>query len=168
MSKTKEKLPLSSMLKAIDCRDKTFFKKLSAEQQKLFSSWTITRFISSASGIADIKEWYLLMTNEIVNHNSKDLRLYPDLQYLLLTIVGSGSEKQFHPWIPPGSKEKNTKTPLLDDILHDYYSDLEEQEFDVVSKINDLDDYISMAKQLGLDEKEIKEITKQFKKLERS
>ena len=86
MPKKEPKIPLNSVMLAIDKRDKDWYVNLTAEQKKAFSTWMMMRYASSAQGKSSMH--YLFMVNELVNKNYEDMYKHPELQWLLLSLCG--------------------------------------------------------------------------------
>lgn len=143
------------MLEAIDTNDFEFYVKLTPDQQKEFSPWLAMRYASSAQG--NMAPHYLLMVNDIVNSNFSELKNHPDLQWKLLAVCGCG-RPTFHPWIPPGKgKRKQSK---VRDLLHSRFPLADYNDIDLLLEINSEDELQELARDMGMDEKEIKELFK--------
>ena len=89
MAKKSAKIPLRTMLQAIDTNDFDFYSRLDKEQRKAFSPWLAMRYASSASGMAAYH--YLIMVNHIVNVDFSVFKKHPELQWKLLAVCGQGS-----------------------------------------------------------------------------
>lgn len=150
----KSNIPLKEMLHAIDTNKFDFYSKLSEEDKKAFSPWLAMRYASSANGAAAYH--YLLMVNDIVNVQFSSLKNHPELQWKLLAVCGIGKDN-FHPWIPPGGKKKADK---IQKFLHESYPSLNRSEIELLVAINSRDEIKQLAKDRGLDDKEIKELLK--------
>lgn len=154
MAKKPAKIPLKDMLGAIDRNDFDFYSRLDEEQRKAFSPWLAMRYASSASGVAAYH--YLLMVNDIVNVDFSLLKKHPELQWKLLAVCGMGSN-QYHPYIAPGKKKKKNK---IEKLLHERYPTLNADELELLIEINDTEALKELARDNGLDDKEIKELFK--------
>lgn len=150
----KPKIPLGDMLSAIDRNDFDFYSRLSDELKKEFSPWMAMRFASSARGSA--VEHYLLMVNGIVNVDFSVFKDHPDLQWKLLAVCGMGSNK-YHEFIHPGKKQKKNK---LETLLMERYPTLNKDERKLLTEINSTDELKELARDTGMDDKEIKELFK--------
>ena len=155
MAKKKANIPLGTMLDAVDRCDFDFYARLSPEEKKAFSPWMAMRYVSSARGMDAYH--YLLMVNDIVNVEFNTIKNHPELQWKLLATCGIG-HKAYHPWIPPGKgKKKKTK---LGTFLHDMYPTLNRKEIELLQEINSKDDLKELAREHGMDEKDIKDLFK--------
>lgn len=155
MAKKESAIPLKAMLEAIDTNDFGFYSRLTPEQQKEFSPWLAMRYASSAQG--SMTHHYLLMVNDIVNSRFSDLKNHPDLQWKLLAVCGSG-RPTFHPWIAPGKGKR--KMSKVMDLLQERYPDLGYDDLELLLLLNSQDDLRELARDMGMEEKEIKELFK--------
>lgn len=164
MSKKQDyKLDIFKVLEAIDKRDFGFYKNLSDEEKKNFAGIVAMRWLSSVSGSKDLQEYYVLAVNETANKNfwSSGLKDHPELQYLTLARAGCGA-KQRHEWIKGPTKKSSNK---IYDFLKKYYPTANIEELDLFFEKNTLEDMIEIAKMLGMQDDEIKEIRKELKKI---
>ena len=150
----KPKIPLGDMLSAIDRNDFDFYSQLDSELKKEFSPWMAMRYASSARGAA--VHHYLLMVNDIVNVDFSLLKDHPDLQWKLLAVCGMGSNK-YHEFIHPGKKQKKNK---LETLLMERYPTLNKDERKLLTEINSTDELKELARDTGMNDKEIKELFK--------
>ncbi len=159
IGKKQHKLDLSQVLYNLDTRNKAFYSNLSDEEKKGYTPLILMRFMSSAPNQGGLHEYHLEAVNEIVNRDFWSLSKHPELQHKLLSICGVG-KKQFHSWIP--NSKKQTKTKLFD-FLKKVLPDANDDEIALYLKINSLDDFKSLLKEYGLQDKEMKEILEQLK-----
>jgi hypothetical protein len=153
MPKKEPKIPLNSVMLAIDKRDKDWYVNLTAEQKKAFSTWMMMRYASSAQGKSSMH--YLFMVNELVNKNYEDMYKHPELQWLLLSLCGSG-KKEYHPYIkPPNTRKKKDK---VTEFLNTLYPLMKRDELDMLKALNSKDDLKQLAEAHGYDDKTIKDI----------
>mgnify|MGYP000011378625 CR=1 FL=1 len=148
----KVQIPLKEMLSALDNNDFDFYTRLSDEEKKVFSPWLAMRYASAAQG--NLSSHYLLMVNDIVNVNFSSLTAHPDLQWKLLAVCGAGSNA-FHPWIPPSKKKAKNK---IQEFLTERYPHLKRDEIELLQEINNADELRDLARDYGLDEKQVSEI----------
>lgn len=146
-------LPLKLELEALDFNDRDFYRNLTDEQRKVFSAWIIMRYSSSCNG--SNADYALLMTNELVNVDFSVMSKHPELQWMLLSLCGTG-RKEYRQWIAPpkSKKKKNPRQEFLSMVHPGANSD----ELDLLEKINTDDDIRDSAKSYGYDDKQIKEI----------
>lgn len=155
-----DKLPLPDVLRALDTRNTKFFDKLTADEKKSLSPWVLMRFMSSCNTNYDeIRDHYLIMTNEIVNLDFNDLNGHDDLRIRLMQLVGLGT-KQYHPWIPPGKRQAKDK---ITEWLISLYPMCNDDEIEILRSQSD-EELKEKAAESGMTDKEIKELFKKPKK----
>lgn len=117
----KRALDLTRLLAAVDSKNYNFYDNLTEAELKEFSPFVLMRFVSNVnSNDRDIQEWFVEMTNEMVNKNHWDLsKNHEKLHWLLYSAVGAGV-KSFHPYLPALKKELNKVEKLLAE-LHPTY-----------------------------------------------
>jgi len=108
----------------------------------------------------NLTAYHIMMVNEMANIGFWDLGAHPELQYKLTASVGVGS-KQEHHWLDmPGKKSKNTK---VEELIKRKYPYANQMELDIIRSKSSKQDLITLGKDLAMDDKEIKEILKDFK-----
>lgn len=130
-----------------------FYNKLDEDQKSEFSPWVIMRF---ASACAKHPEHYLLMVNDFVNQDFTELSKHPELFWKLLSVCGAGYN-QYHPWIAPSKKGKKNLKEEFVSSLYPYYR---KDEVELFLQVNSDENLITLAKQHGYSDAEIKEIFK--------
>jgi len=153
--KKKERaLDLARVLAAVDVKNYKFYDGLNDAELKEFSPYVLMRFISNVdTRDRDIQEWFVEMTNELVNKNHWDLsKNHEKLLWLLYSAVGAGV-KSFHPYLPALKKELNKIEKLLAE-LHPTYK-LEDVKL-LASLMTDKEKQ-ELFDNMGFDKKERKE-----------
>jgi hypothetical protein len=148
-------IDIFSVLAAIDRRDKGYYNSLTEDERKSLAFLVVMRWVSSVSDKTGLADYHILMTNDIVNVGFWDLAKHPELQWLLLTCVGSG-QTQRHNWIP-GPKKK-ARSGALDTLLNERYPGLNDSELELLKDTNTWDDIENLCLQYGFDDKKIKAI----------
>jgi len=146
-------LTLDMELPAMDFCNKHFYRDLSAEHKKEIGIWLLMRFMSSSQGDA---EHHIMLVNDIVNKNFNALSKHPELQWMLLSLCGTG-KKQYHPWIPP---PKGIKKNKIESAIMDIYPLLKDSDLELLLQLNTREELEQLFKDNGLDDKTIKEIFK--------
>lgn len=147
------KLPLKTVLQAIDKRDKNFYNNLTTEQRKSLGLWMMLRYASSVQGKNAAQ--YIFMVNELFNQDFYSINKHPELQWLLLSACGSG-KVEFHPYIkPPTQKKKKNKSQQF---IADLLPHLKADEIEMVLSMNSKQELKDLAKDYGYDDKTIKDI----------
>jgi len=153
MPKKQPALPLKTVMAAIDKRDKGWYNRLNAEQKKAFSTWMMMRYSSSVQG--KNAAHFIFMVNELVNKNYEETYRHPELQWLLLSMCGTG-KVEFHPYIkPPNSRKKKNK---VTEFLLELFPHIKLDEIELMTSINSKDELKELAEAHGYDDKSIKEI----------
>lgn len=149
----KNSLSLTVELPAMDFGDKKFYSKLTEEQKKEISLWVLMRFMSSSQ---NLPEHHLTMVNALVNNKFSSISKHPELQWMLLALCGSG-RKQYHPWIAP---PKGVKKNKLEELILSHFPLLNDEELELLIKINNKEEISEFLKENGYDDKTIKELLK--------
>jgi hypothetical protein len=152
--KTKDfALPIATVLSALDKGDKNFYDNLSEDEKKSMSLWLLMRWMSSTKSL---KEHHLMMVNDIVNYNFSDLSKHPELQWKLLSMCGSG-KNQYHEWISP---PKGMKKNRMEELIFKFYPMMNDNEIELMLKINTENELETFLKDNGYDDKLIKDVFK--------
>lgn len=147
------KLSIKEEMRAIDTKDRSWYNSLTDEERKKVGIWVLMRYTSSCKhDIKDFEEYYLEMVNDFVNVNFNSLAKHPQLQFQLLQLCGIG-KPQFHPWIAPGKKGKSS-TNDLEKWIRNNYSQYNEDEIEVLLKVNTKQDWYELFEDHGMDKKE--------------
>ena len=103
-----DKLPLNTVLAAIDKKDYGFYDRLKPEHQKQIAPFLLNRYVSLVKGTQELQAYYLVAGNQRVNCTYFELAKHPKLVWQLLCSVSPGMGTKFHQWIGHKKKEKNT------------------------------------------------------------
>ena len=149
----KRALDIARVLAAVDNKNYDFYDKLTEAELKEFSPFVLMRFISNVdSRDRDIQEWFVEMTNEMVNKNHWDLsKNHEKLHWLLYSAVGAGI-KSFHPYLPALKKELNKIEKLLAE-LHPTYK---LEDIKLLAKLMTEQDIKELFDAMGFDKKDRK------------
>ena len=104
-----DKLPLNTVLAAIDKKDYDFYDRLSDDHKKQVAPFLLNRYVSLVKGNADLAAYYLMAGNQRVNSQYFELAKHPKLVWQLLCTVSPGMGTQFHQWVGHKKKDKNSK-----------------------------------------------------------
>jgi hypothetical protein len=153
----KVKVDLKRVLSALDKRTPNWYDTLSSEEQQSIGIYQIMRFMSSCkSNIPDIRDHYLTMVNELVNVNYNLLSKHPDIQFRLLQLTGVGTT-QYHEWIAPGKRQKNSQ---VKEWLTSIMVECNDDEIDLFHDMHTQDELKEMARDYGLQDNEVKALFK--------
>ena len=148
------KLDIKRELSAVDLKNYDFYDSLTPEEQKEFSPYVLMRFTASVQGDRDIQEWFLEMTNEMVNKNHWDLsKNHKALLWKLYAATGAGV-KCFHPYLAAGKKEKANK---IEKLLVELYPAMKMSEIKMLAAMMDKKDREELFDKMGFDKKQRKD-----------
>lgn len=160
-AKSEHKLDIFREMAEADRRNLNFYASLTEEEQKSFAPVVAMRWMSAVSDSSGLAEYYIVMTNDLVNIGFWDLYKHPELQWKLMAAAGCG-QTQRHQWIP-GSKKRNTNK--LDKLILAQYPSLSDQELAIYKSKLTRDSLKQWLRDMGMPDDEIKPILEDFKKL---
>lgn len=105
-----DKLPLNTVLAAIDRKDYAFYDGLTPEHQKQVAPFLLNRYVSLVKGSSELQAYYLMAGNQRVNKTYFELARHPKLVWQLLCTVSPGMGTQFHQWVGHKKKDKNNSS----------------------------------------------------------
>lgn len=149
------KLDIKRELRAVDQKDYNFYDNLTDEEKKAFSPYILMRYTASVQmPDRDIQEWYVEMTNEMVNKNHWDLsKKHRGLLWKLFAATGTGVNC-YHPYLAAGKKEKSNK---IEKLLAELNPAMKLSDIKVLAKMMDKADKEELFDKLGFDKKQRKE-----------
>jgi hypothetical protein len=148
------KLDIKRELSAVDQRNYNFFDNLTDEEKKAFSPYILMRYTSNVQGDADLQEWFVEMTNELVNKNHWDLsKHHKGLLWKLFAASGVGTNC-YHPYLAAGKKEKANK---IEKLLCDLYPARKMSDIKLLASMMTKEDKEELFDKLGFDKKQRKE-----------
>lgn len=155
-----ENLKLTEILAAVDTDQKEIWNLLDAQQQKGLKKdlWNLNRYISSAkSSKREIQEHFVLLVNEFYNKHWNDIKDHPGLQWKLLCMCSYETKKvMFHEWIKLVRKAEGSSKKAK--FLMQLYPNMKIDEVEMLAKMTSDKEIKELAKDHGLDDKQIKEL----------
>ena len=136
------------VLKHIDNKEYGYYNSLDEESQKEIQPYTLTRWMSAIYGNESIHQSLNKRVNERVNRRFWELSKYKDLQWKLLCTVGNKTNYK-HQWIQM-TKTNNDKAISL---LRNFYSHLNDEEFQLKLKTLEKSDISDIKHYLGEEDK---------------
>ena len=138
-----DRLHITNEMRQLDRKNRRFYDELTPDERKQFSLFPMIRWMSDVDGSRDLKEFYVISTNQRFNKHFFDLHKHPKLQWLMATTVSPGMGSLRHNWIAPKKKEAGigSMKKQLAELFPHYKSD----EIDVMAAITtkkELDQYI--------------------------
>ena len=149
------KLDIKRELNAVDRKQYDFYDNLTDEEKKAFSPYILMRYTASVQmPDRDIQEWYLEMTNEMVNKNHWDLsKNHKELLWKLFAATGTGVNC-YHPYLAAGKKEKANK---IEKLLVELYPAMKLSDIKMLASMMDKKDKEELFDKMGFDKKQRKE-----------
>jgi len=147
-------LDIKKELNGVDMRDKDAYNDWTDEERKSFSPYILMRYVSNVQGDRDVQEWFVEMTNELVNKNhwtlSKD---HKGLLWKLFAGCGTGA-KAYHPYLAAGKKEKAVK---IEKLVAELNPAMKMSDVKLLASLMDKNDIEDLFDKLGYDKKQRKE-----------
>lgn len=144
-----EKLPLNTVLGALDAKDYGFWDRCTAEQQKSLAPFLLNRYMSITKGNADLHAYYLMATNQRVNTQYFALSKHPQLVWQLLCTVSPGMGKQYHQWVAHKKRDSGNVNTQIRKQLSELYPNLKNDELDLLASITTEDELAELNRDLG-------------------
>ena len=145
------------MIPAVDMGIKELWDAATDEGQKEIKGdfWTLNRYISNIkSSDREMKEHYVLTTNEFYNKNWADIQKHPKLVWQSLCLASHESKKtQFHEWIPL-KVHRNKK----EEFLAEQFPNMKMADIETLASITTDEEIKEYALSLGWDQKQINAI----------
>ena len=149
-----DKLNIANEMKQFDSKNRMFYRELTDEERKKFTNFLMIRWGSSVQGSVELQQYYLLSCNENLNKHFFDLARYPELQWLAATTVSPGMGTFRHDWIKQKKREGSSNKAVK--FLRQIYPEYNQDELELLARINDTADLKKLAKAHGWDDKRIK------------
>lgn len=147
-------LDIKKELNGVDMRDKDAFNNWSDEERKSFSPFILMRYVSNVQGDKEVQEWFVEMTNELVNKNHWTLsKNHKGLLWKLFAGCGTGA-KAYHPYLAAGKKEKAVK---IEKLIAELNPAMKMSDVKLQASLMDKDDIKDLFDKLGFDKKQRKE-----------
>lgn len=137
----------------------SWLEEQTPELAKTFSPLIAMKWLSVADG--SLADYYILMTNEVVNLGFWELAKHPDLQWKLMCAAGAGSQQR-HGWVPLGSKRKTVSK--VDAVLLELHPQLNDEELALLRSKYDKDSFKQLLLDMSKSDAEIKPLVEEFKK----
>lgn len=148
------KLDIKRELNAVDRKQYDFYDNLTDEEKKAFSPYILMRYTSNVQGDRDIQEWFVEMTNELVNKNHWDLsKNHRGLLWKLFAATGAGVSC-YHPYLAAGKKEKSNK---FEKLLAELNPSMKLSDIKVWAKMLTKEDKEELFTKMGFDKKQRKD-----------
>jgi hypothetical protein len=148
------KLDIKRELNAVDQRNHNFYDNLTEDEKKAFSPYILMRYTASVQGDRDVQEWYLEMTNELVNKNHWSLsKGHKALLWKLFASTGTGVNA-YHPYLASGKREKTNK---IEKLIAELNPTMKFDEIKLLADLMNKQDIEELFDKMGFDKKQRKE-----------
>jgi hypothetical protein len=149
-----DKLNIANEMRQFDSKNRMFYRDLTDEERKKFSTYLMIRWGSSVQGSTELQQYYLMACNENFNRHFFDLARHPELQWLSATTVSPGMGTFRHDWIKQKKREGGSSKAVK--FLRQIYTTYSEDELELLAKINTTEDLKQLARKHGWDDRRIK------------
>ena len=148
------KLDICQVLDRINRNDRFYYRNLSDEDKKEIKMVVLMRWLSGTRTPLQIE-----LLNQIVNPvvYDRSFRQHPELIWFLLTICRGNTRYQ---WM---KKKPKTRLSIPIEIIKRHYGYTTKDATEVLPILTN-DDIINMAEELGIEDKELKDLKKELKK----
>jgi hypothetical protein len=148
------KLDIKRELKAVDLKQYDFYDNLTDDEKKAFSPFILMRYTSNVQGDRELQEWFLEMTNELVNKNHWQLsKNHKPLLWKLFAGIGAGIPA-YNPYLAAGKKGKANK---IEKLLCELYPSKKLSDIKLMASFMDNKDKEELFDKMGFDKKQRKE-----------
>lgn len=152
-----DKLSISYEMQMFDSKNREFYDQLDEQERKKFSPFLMIRWGSCVSGNTDLEQYYLIATNDRLNKNFFDIstKEHKKFQWLMATSVSPDMGNHRHQWIKPAKKiSADSKS---EKFLAALYPHMKPADVKLMAQLNEKTSLKALAKQHGLDDKQIKD-----------
>lgn len=152
-----DKLTIKDETAAIDLGAKDLWDSFTDSQKKQISFYLLNRYASSIRTTnSEAQEIAIFKTNEYYNKHFFQLSKHPKLLWYLVCMCGNDEKKiYFHEYI--GFKKKSGDDKVYK-FLENKYPNMKRDELEMMAAMMDKSELKQMAKDLGMDDKEIKKV----------
>lgn len=153
-----DKITIKDETAAIDMGAKDLWDNFTDEQRKQISLYLLIRYASSIkTSDSDAQALAVFKTNEYYNKNFFNLSKHPKLLWYLVCMCGNDEKKiYFHEWI--GYKKKENNENKITKFLESKFPNMKRDEIEMMAAMADKKDLKEYARDLGMDENEIKKV----------
>ena len=142
-----DKLNIANEMRELDCKNRNFYRDLTAEERKKFSNYLMIRWASGVQGSRELQEFYVIATNERLNKHFFSMGKLPDLQWLCATTVSPDLGAQRHQWISPRKREPGASS--VKKQLSNLFPHFKSDEIDLLAEITTKKELAEYVRQHG-------------------
>ena len=144
-----DKLNIRSEMAALDRKDRDFYRSLTDEERRKFSTYLMIRWSSAVSGPRDLQEYYVQSANHFINRDFFTINRHPQLQWLCATAVSPNTGTHNHIWIKPPSRESGRGK--LRRRIEQLYPTMKPQDIDVLCSLTDEKEIRAIERDHGIE-----------------
>jgi hypothetical protein len=145
-------LDIFDEMKNADLKNLDYLNQQTPEMASTFSPLVAMRWFSTVADSSPMRDYHLILTNEIMNLNFWNLKDYPDLQWKLMAACGSG-KVQRHQWLAMSQRKKISK---LQQFFLQWYPSANDDELNMIINSMNRDDFENFVKSTGATDDELK------------
>jgi hypothetical protein len=151
---TTPKLDIFDEMRNADLKNLRFLEEQTPELQKTFSPLVAMRWFSAVPDNSPMRDYSLILTNEILNLNFWSLKDHPELQWKLMAACGSGKVLR-HQWIPMSKRKQISK---VQQFMLQWYPSANNDELNLLTQSMTRDDFENFVKSTGATDSELEDI----------
>jgi hypothetical protein len=159
--KTAPVLDIKDEMYAADMQRFSFYQDITDEQRKAFSPLPAMKWLSVVDDGSKMAEYYICITNEVVNIGFWEISKHPELQWKLMAAVGTGTTYR-HGWIPMAKSRK--KSNKLDQFFLEHHPGLNSMELKIIKSQYTLDSFKQLLRDMAMLDSDSKPLIDEFKK----
>ncbi len=159
VAKKQYKLDLWKLLSSINMKNIDYYNNMTEEEMKEFSPLVIMRWLTGCSDSRSKPARQLAIINQFLNPYVFHLRKHEGLLYKLMTITTDNFDGKYR-FIK--KHKPNIKFPKSTKVIKELFNYNKKDSQDAVNVLSSTD-IIDMAKTLGYQDPEIKELKKELK-----
>ena len=156
-------LDIKEEMYAADMQKFSFYQDITDEQRKAFAPLIAMKWLSVVGDRTGLAEYYICMTNELVNIGFWEITKHPELQWKLMAATGAGTQVPGgHGWIAMAKSKKNSSK--LDKFFLSRRPGLNSMELKIVKSQYTLDSFKQLLRDMAMLDSESKPLIDEFKK----
>lgn len=153
-SSDKPKLDIFETMKQADRKNLNYLEQQTPKMAASFTPLVAMRWFSAVADNSPLRDYHLIITNEILNKNFWVLSKYPELQWKLMAACGSGTVSR-RQWIPMAKRKQISK---VQQFMLEWYPNANNDELDLLTQSMTRDDFENFVKSTGATDSELEDI----------
>lgn len=150
----KPKLDIFVEMRNADLKNLNFLNQQTKALADTFQPLVAMRWFSAIpDSNAGMRDYHLILTNEVMNKNFWVLSKFPDLQWKLMAACGTGKVHK-HQWIPMSKRRTISK---VHQFMLNWYPWANDDELNLLTNNMTKDDFENFVKSTGATDDELKD-----------